>query len=174
MKLILLDIDGVLNSQDNADALYEAWEIRRNHNKDFISKEDYENFRDGIYKDDFGVLFDPRCELWLNSLIQRTGAKIIISSDWRKSGHVAMENLWKQRGLYGEVIHCTPIGAGGMYETREEQIMLMVNHYKPETWVAIDDMDLDLPKTNFVRTDFYTGLNRITYHKAKNILLNKQ
>lgn len=167
MKIIYLDIDGVLNSQDYADSLYEAWEIRRNHNKPYISQSDYDSFRDGIYQDEFGVIFDPRCVRWLDSLIKRTDAKIVMSSDWRKSGILSVQKLWEHRNLPSEIIDITPIHSDGI---RENEILESVEKLKPEKWVAIDDITLDL-KNNFVNTDFSVGLNRDCYHKCKQILL---
>jgi len=167
MKIIFLDIDGVLNSQDHADSLYEAWEIRRNHNKPYISKSDYESFRDGIYQDEFGVLFDPRCVRWLDSLIKRTGAYIVISSDWRKSGIQSLRRMWEHRNLPGDVAGVTSVDQQGI---RENEILQVVEEFKPNKWVAIDDLDLDL-KSNFVKTDFNIGIDRACYHKCKNLLL---
>ena len=77
MKLIFLDIDGVL-------ALM---------------------YKD---RDDYGSLFHPEFVENLKSIIDATGAKIVISSTWRSSGLEIMQEMWKHRGLPGEVIAITP------------------------------------------------------------------
>ena len=77
MKVIFLDIDGVLN---------------------VISQE----------HDEYGSLFHPKFVENLKTIIDQTDAKIVISSSWRKSGLVIMQEMWKHRNLPGEVIDVTP------------------------------------------------------------------
>lgn len=76
MKIIFLDIDGVLN------VCYPK-------------------------RDEYGSLFHPHLEENLKTLVDATGAKIVISSSWRKSGLVEMQNMWRDRKLPGEVIDTT-------------------------------------------------------------------
>lgn len=77
MKVIFLDIDGVLNV------------ISQGH-------------------DEYGSIFHQHFMDNLKRLIEETQAKIVISSSWRKSGLIAMQELWKHRNLAGELIDCTP------------------------------------------------------------------
>ena len=53
-------------------------------------------------------------------IIELTGAKIVISSTWRKSGLSVRKELWKFSNLPGEVIDVTPteneIGESGEHE----------------------------------------------------------
>ena len=56
MKVIFLDIDGVLNSEEY-----------------------YESFPDG----EFIPPIDPVCVERLKRIVDRTGAKLILSSSWR-------------------------------------------------------------------------------------------
>jgi hypothetical protein len=77
MKIIFLDIDGVLNV------------ISQSH-------------------DDYGAIFHNHFMDNLKELINKTGAKIVISSSWRKSGLKEMQDLWTTRNLAGEVIDVTP------------------------------------------------------------------
>lgn len=78
MKIIFLDIDGVLNV------------IGQGH-------------------DEYGQTFHPHLVDNLKRIIDETGAKIVISSTWRHSGLTAMQEMWKHRGLPGEVIDVTPM-----------------------------------------------------------------
>lgn len=83
MKIIFLDIDGVLNCEN----AYKAGFCRR--------------------EDDYGQSFYPPSSALLNKLILETGAKIVISSTWRGSGLSVMQNMWRDRGMCGEVIGIT-------------------------------------------------------------------
>lgn len=84
MKIIFLDIDGVLNCQ-------EAYE------KGFCK-----------YNDDYGQDFYPPSTDLLNQLIEETEAKIVISSTWRMAGLDEMQSMWKDRKMAGNVIGITP------------------------------------------------------------------
>lgn len=57
--------------------------------------------------DEFGSLFHKEFVNNLKQIIDETGAKIVISSSWRKSGLVEMLNMWKSRNLPGEIIDTT-------------------------------------------------------------------
>lgn len=58
--------------------------------------------------DKHGSVFHQHFMDNLKMIIDETGAKIVISSSWRKNGLIAMQNMWKDRGLAGEVIDVTP------------------------------------------------------------------
>lgn len=79
MKVIFLDIDGVLNV----------------HYKG--------------RQDEYGQAFHPNFVENLREVIDKTGAKIVISSTWRMSGLQVMQEMWKHRNLPGEVIDITPL-----------------------------------------------------------------
>ena len=85
MNIIFLDIDGVLNCQD------------------FYVANNYKERRD-----EYGDLFHEPSKELLNKLIDETGAKVVISSTWRMDGLTIMKEMWKHRGMSGEVIGVTP------------------------------------------------------------------
>jgi hypothetical protein len=91
MKIIFLDIDGVLNSEN--------WYRRRFKEidtKDILGKYPYYEF-------------DPKSIEQLNRIISETGAKIVVSSTWRASYSVDdLQTLLNTVGLKGEVIDKTP------------------------------------------------------------------
>lgn len=91
MKVIFLDIDGVLNSND--------WYVYR---RDAIEMDDV-NAQYPFYE------FDPRAIEHLNRIIAETGAKIVVSSSWR-SGETneSLQFLFDRVGIKGEVIGTTP------------------------------------------------------------------
>ena len=83
VDIIFLDIDGVINVYDRE-----------------------ENLK--TYRDEYGHLFSKKCVARLRSIIEKTGAKIVISSVWRYGGLKKMQDMWKYRDLPGEVIGVTP------------------------------------------------------------------
>jgi hypothetical protein len=91
MKVIFLDIDGVLNSQD--------WYVYR---RDAVEM-DSVNAQYPFYE------FDPRAVERLNRIIKETDSKIVVSSSWRSGETVeSLQRLFDQVGIVGEVIGVTP------------------------------------------------------------------
>lgn len=91
MKVIFLDIDGVLNSQD--------WYVYRRDNVDTHSVQAQYPFYE----------FDPRAIARLNRIIAETDAKIVVSSSWRSGETIeSLQNLLDSVGVVGEVIGFTP------------------------------------------------------------------
>ena len=87
MKIIFLDIDGVLNCE--------------------------QGFVDGlckytIGKEDMGMDFYPPSKKLLNKLIDETNGKVVISSTWRRGGLDKMKEIWDYRNMHGEIIGVTP------------------------------------------------------------------
>jgi len=96
MKLIFLDIDGVLNSESayrKGECNYAEWE-----------------YLEGTLKGEKGhhQSFAKRSKILLNSLIKMTGAKIVISSTWRMGGIEFMKRVWEVEEMEGEIIGITP------------------------------------------------------------------
>jgi len=92
MKIIFLDIDGVLNCENaykNGECQYQGW-----------------TWEDG--RKDHYQRFCVRSKDLLNKLIDETGAKIIISSTWRMSGIEFMRKVWEFEEMHGEIIGITP------------------------------------------------------------------
>ena len=92
MKIIFLDVDGILNCEDayrSGECQYQEWvweDGRKDHYQRFCS-----------WSKDL-----------LNKLIDETGAKIVISSTWRMSGIDFMRKVWEMEGMSGEIIGITP------------------------------------------------------------------
>jgi hypothetical protein len=87
-KYLFLDFDGVLNTMEYQTAL--QWKGERGY-------------------DDYGTLFDPYVVKCLEHIINKTAAKVVISSSWRLDGIDRMRELWKARLLPGEVYGVTPV-----------------------------------------------------------------
>lgn len=169
MKVIFLDIDGVLNSLDNMRAMTLMWK----HNE-------------LIYKsrDEFGHLFDERCVLWLKYIVARTNAKIVISSTWRSKGLQEMQMLFKARGISCEIIGCTPTvvdnyivnlyAATNNEADRGYEIAQWIYEHEQtlESYCIIDD-DSDMISSQmkyFVKTESDVGLNLKAANQAIAIL----
>lgn len=177
LKLIYLDIDGVLSSQDNADRLFLDFCFRNNiNNDDYISKSMYESFKDGVYKDQYGVLFDERCVGWLKYIIDLTGASIVISSDWKKMGLEKLKQMWADRNLPGDVVDIIPVVekkhfSESLEDNRARSIEQHIRETSPTKWAVIDDMDL--LTLNFVNVNPEYGINRLNALKTINFLKNE-
>ena len=92
MRIIFLDIDGVLNCESaylNGECQYQEW-IWEDGRKDHYQR------------------FCVRSKELLNKLIDETGAKIVISSTWRHSGIEFMRKVWEMEEMSGEIIGITP------------------------------------------------------------------
>jgi len=88
MKIICLDIDGVLNCE---------LAYKRGYCKyvDIGGGKHYQTFY-------------PPAKRFLNDLIDITEAKIVLSSSWRAGGLEWFRKVWKAEDMAGEVIDITP------------------------------------------------------------------
>lgn len=163
MKVIFLDIDGVVNSGDNMRCLHRLWV----------------NHKIGPSWDQHGQLFDERCVGFLDLIIRETGAKIVISSTWRRCGLLKMKRMWDDRGLPGEVIDITPQaacaemveryyqpGADRGYEIQQ----WLDEHPEVEQYVILDDDSDMLHHQPFVKCGNHYGLTFETMKEAVEIL----
>jgi hypothetical protein len=166
MKLIFLDIDGVFNSENYY-----------RERKDFTPWDESKEF-------------DPECVRHFNQITGQTGAKIVISSCWRRGNLHYLQTLFNMVGIHGDVIGETPKlhSKEGFSIPRGCEIQKMLRdtfHYpvwnwekeqgivcEVESYVIIDD-DSDLlliQKDNFVQTSHRYGLTILTAQQAIGIL----
>jgi hypothetical protein len=144
MKIIFLDMDGVLNTLRHYD------------------------WTDGPL-----ALVDPSMMKRLNRIVQETKAKVVLSSAWRymvHSGSMRVRGfsqlLWSH-GFVGEVIDVTcRDDEAGMVE-RGDQIAAWVRENKPEAYVVLDDCtDPAMAQHPFIHTDGNVGLTEADADKA--------
>lgn len=155
MNIIFLDIDGVLNCQ----IFYEE--------RQKLNKTEWNPYP-------LSEICHKRVE-WLNDLIEKTGAKVVISSTWRRSGIEYCRNVLEKCGFKGEIIDITPSIPRAV---RGDEILEWINKNTKllgvscsdfETYVIIDD-DSDMllwQKDHFFQTDNYSGLTPNTCYKIK-------
>jgi len=167
MKLIFLDIDGVLNPVHYMNAMYKLWKASFNEIKSH---------------DEYGQLFFyHNCDA-LKKIVDETGAKIVISSTWRMGGESKMKALWKHRNLAGEIIGITPTemavvesGEAEFYDMvcRGMEIAHWIKHNNFNgNYVIIDDTKDMLKEQEqfFVVTNSFVGLTFKDADKAIGIL----
>ena len=163
MKVIFLDIDGVINSGDNMRALHR---LHVNHGI-------------GETRDQHGQLFDERCVNFLDIIIRETCAKLVISSTWRFHGTLRLRHMWDDRSLPGEIIGVTPKhpnpelmeryyepGAARGYEIQE----WLDNHPEVTDYVILDDDSDMLSHQKFVKCGNHYGITYEVMMEAISIL----
>lgn len=160
IKLIFLDIDGVMN---HTRQVFRIGEIKKVYfeqdSMDWVSK---------------------RCIGLLNELINETDAKVVITSTWRKLYKIEeLQDFFRKAGFEGEIIGTTEIFYDNEScrgdEIRDYLIRTLGNasneRSKVEYVILDDDSDmLYSQRENFVNVDYSVGLTPKIIYKAKNIL----
>jgi len=138
MKVIFLDVDGVLN--------YNAcWKRKENWNQGWR-------------------VWDQECINQLNRIIKETGAKIVVSSDWRLSQD-SYDELEFNMGITGEFIGETQsLIYNPEIACRGDEIQLFLDDHKDELnidrWIILDDVD-DFGDTNLRRYFIQTSFDKL-------------
>lgn len=166
-KYLFLDFDGVLNTGRYAK---------------LMTQEGIDPF------DEFGAMFDPEAIANLKYIVEHTDCKIILSTTWRNEGIMRMRELWKKRGLSGEIYSMTPIllscslqdamtGEMMGMPLRESKALeinawLFQNAARDYRYVIIDDEDYFFPKQqeHLILTDEKEGLTNQKAQHATRIL----
>jgi hypothetical protein len=146
MKVIFLDFDGVV-------CLSTEWGGRKNKKVKYLKEfpGSIENDMPGFIKMDN---FNDKAVKVLNSILEETGAEIVVSSDWKL--YCTLEELQEMFIKYGVIkspIDTTPnveleydkqyYTKGELAEYRVMEIKSWLKHNPEVThWVAVDDLDL--------------------------------
>lgn len=159
MKVIFLDIDGVLNNQDYLIALNKDPEKRK-----VILPEGGRMA--------YSEMIDTRAVELLNVITSTTGAKLVLSSTWRKL-HPWDDLVWmfEHRGVTGELIGKTPSGG----RSRGHEIKMWLDKHPEVTHFVVldDDSDVYPYESHFVKTRFQgenAGLQRGHVERAIELL----
>lgn len=182
MKIIFLDIDGVLNCEQTfLDRIYKT------ENNEPLS-EFYEMQKGQGYMLDI----DEEKVQILGEITKITGAKVVLSSSWRadwKDGKdnlrfltsKALQYLFDKYSI--DIIGITPYINNRISRRREDEIKEYLNHHKDiEYFCVIDDdtEDLQTLKEFLIETNFYRnetdngGLQRRHIEEAVKILCPKK
>ena len=145
MKVIFLDIDGVLNDHT---VQYQCG------------------------KNKFCGIYPAKVKL-LNTILRKTGAGVVLSSAWRymilngAMTPTGFQYLLNIHGFDGQLVGNTC--ADEEIKDRSDQIKEWVKLNKPARWLAIDDLPLKLVP-NFIQTVSSVGLEEKHIKQAIDIL----
>jgi len=162
MKVLFLDIDGVLNSRT-----FYLQKVGTPDGRDLLAF-DVEHF-------------DPRAVDLLNGVISHTDALVVISSAWRLiHSPGAISRMLRQKGFHGRVIDRTPGGCDAFNaygaRGRNNEIRLWLDGAREVESFAIVDDDHDAGvgyAPYFVQTEFETGLTETHAEKLIKILMRE-
>ncbi len=143
-RYILLDIDGVLTS--------DRWskKCRVEHRPANLFGLDW---------------FDPDCVSAFASILERTGAEIVICSSWRDLGEDRLRHVWKACGLPGRLAGTTPV----WILQKDEAIKEWIRTHPGDTFVIIDDAEMNFNKQ--IRPNPEKGLSPEDAEEVISILL---
>lgn len=172
MKIIFLDIDGVIN---NTDWIHEQHTLKK-LNK--AKKEQKELSKEEFY----GEMLNPEMIVNLNRIILLTGAKVVISSTWRNGLEVEqLQRMFDKKGFKGEIIGKTP-NLRDQDSVRGNEIASWIrtnvgilgvkyDGYFNEYVILDDDSDmLYSQRNNFICIDGGPGLTETMAYRAMRIL----
>jgi hypothetical protein len=164
MKIVFLDIDGVLNSPNTNNGIICPCLVKMKNTLPGAQ----ESFRRGI---------DVDKVLLLNQLLESPSQNIgfILSSNWRWCFDIPhMQQILMDRGFRGILLGKT----GNLErESRGLEIEDFLNQHKDkiQNYVVLDDLNHEMNQeilNHLVQTDPNIGLTQNDINKAKNILLN--
>ena len=144
MKVVFLDIDGVLQPYNSEDNFYEINKKNKELVNELSKKCDVDFSKYSIY-DILAVYYDWKKEAVdrLKYVLDETKSKIIISSDWKSEKLPdKMHDLLRIYGLdkywYSDnIIIKKPLMS---FEIRYQEIMDSLNKYPIDNYVVLDDM----------------------------------
>lgn len=182
MKIVFLDIDGVLNSGKNYQAYHKAQTEDPDKNPDVRGRID-------IMHRHVHHLFDIDNVELLNQIVRESEAKLVVSSSWRRfyNGNglcfTDLQNLLRQVGVEGEVIDKTPTIMPVKFSQSIErgvEIQKWLDDWEERSDEAVthfvildDETDMAHLKRHFIHTDGRVGLQPKDVRKAVNFLNGK-
>jgi HAD domain in Swiss Army Knife RNA repair proteins len=170
MKIIFLDIDGVINSvMFFGKTIKEAKKkYRKDVKKGLITGIAYHRSQ-----------IDPKSIKQLNDLMAATGADVVISSSWRTGNSIEyLQELFKKQGFKGTIVGKTADFDEYPDPKRKRgyEIECFVQEHNIQKYVILDDAEdmTDYQKLNhFVCVDGWVGITPNVVDKAIKILNNE-
>ena len=173
MKVLFLDHDGVVCLSNNWGGRRKKWAKYRSANpnsSEYLNESPVE-----VRFDDF----DKKAVKVLNEILDKTGAEIVVSSDWRF--HATLEELGEYYTLQG--VNKKPFAftdnklpQGLKYfhrnseleETRSYEILYWLKEHPEVThWVAVDDLDMS-ENFSYLSGDYEWGLKNFVWTPKQN------
>ena len=162
MKVLFLDIDGVLNSENwFAYRIYCVKNNMVNILMNFVDTDD-RNIKHKL------TMLDDRAIANLNRIVEETGCKVVLSSSWRssiESENIFTQNLLKLKGFKYEFYDVTPrLWFSDFSIRRGEEIKFWLDKesekHEIESFAILDDDSDMLPEqmNNFIHVDGQVGL----------------
>ena len=155
MRCIFLDHDGVICLSTNWGGRTKKWSKYRSENPE--SSSDKRDAPVEVRFDDF----DEKAVRILNQILEKTGAEIVVSSDWKRWANVEeMGEYYESKGIIRKPISLTPDLGDCTWENEDRENWVwsprwdlemsrvveirQYLHDHPEIthWVAIDDLHL--------------------------------
>lgn len=161
MKIIFLDIDGVLNNQETF--------ARRRAEYDADREAYLKKLKDRKFSDDSEI--DRNLIQELNKIIRATGPKIVVSSSWRIGRTVEeLQDLLKRNGCIGEVIDKTGRSSHGIRGLEIQEWIDTHKEYHISNFVILDDdADMEHLHSFLIKHNFKYGLTP----KLRNIAISR-
>ena len=155
MKCIFLDHDGVICLSNNWGGRTKKWSKYRSENPE--SSSDKRDAPVDVRFDDF----DEKAVRILNQILEKTGAEIVVSSDWKRWANVEeMGEYYESKGIIRKPISLTPDLGDCTWENEDRENWVwsprwdlemsrvveirqyLYDHPEITHWVAIDDLHL--------------------------------
>jgi len=144
LRIVFLDFDGVLNC-------HAYLSERSNHRKNI---ENLSRF-DARW---WGEMIDPKAVEHLNSIVEQTGAYVVVCSSWRHGhSYERLRRVLQVRGFRGEVLGVTPTLDGSQ---RGAECVAWIHAWPRtvESFVALDDeSDYEPIMDRLVKTGWHLG-----------------
>lgn len=174
MKVVFLDVDGVLNSTAHLLSLKEMAPATSEEEGTIFKVSPYlvRGYPKDVLLHDIRSV-DSKAVALLNNLLERSGAKVVISSSWRHLLPLpAMQGILEHHGFKGEPLGMTPLqvtpppGCPEALRGHEIQAWL-TEHPEIDRFVILDD-DTDMVhlEDRLVRTEFAVGLTAEDVERA--------
>lgn len=114
--------------------------------------------------------FDPVAVALLNSVLDKTGAKLVVSSTWGNLGIEVVKPSFEENGISWDQVHQDWVTPRKLTDSRVHQIRMWLDkHPGIDLWASLDDENLDLDGRN-VHVSFDDGMLLKHYHKLLELL----